>query len=177
MAVLKILTYPEPSLLKPSEKVDNIDDEIRHLVQDMGETMFDAPGIGLAAPQIGVNKRIIVYDINAGKKEDEEEKKNKQEYKALINPRIIQTSGSIVSADEGCLSVIDYNADVKRYETVTVRAVNMKEEEIEFDAQGILAVIMQHEIDHLDGILFIDRISILKRSMYKKKIKKQLKKS
>jgi len=171
MAVLKILTYPEPSLLKPSEKVDNIDDEIRHLVQDMGETMFDAPGIGLAAPQIGVNKRIIVYDINAGKKEDEEEKKNKQEYKALINPRIIQTSGSIVSADEGCLSVIDYNADVKRYETVTVRAVNMKEEEIEFDAQGILAVIMQHEIDHLDGILFIDRISILKRSMYKKKNK------
>ncbi len=172
MAILNILTYPEKSLLKPSVKVEQIDDEIIELTKDMGETMFDAPGVGLAAPQIGVNKRIIVYDSNASNPEADETKK---EYTALINPEIIAASGSIVSEEEACLSVVDYSANVKRYEKVTVKALNIDGKKLEFDADGILAIIMQHEIDHLDGILFIDRISILKRSIYKKKLAKKLK--
>ena len=175
MAILKILTYPEKSLSQPSVKVGNddgagIDAEIKKLVNDMGETMFNAPGVGLAAPQVGVNKRIIVYDYNAANKDDDN---SKQEFTALINPEIINASGSIVSEKEGCLSVLDYSADVKRYEKVTVKALNIDGEKIEFDAEGVLAVIMQHEIDHLDGILFIDRISVLKRTMYKKKLAKK----
>ncbi|WP_299981399.1 peptide deformylase [Desulfobacula sp.] len=176
MAVLKILTYPEKSLSQPSVKVNNadgagIDDEIKKLIVNMGETMFTAPGVGLAAPQIGVNKRILVYNSNAVNPDDDG---SKQEFTALINPEIIAASGSIVSEKEACLSVLDYSADVKRYEKVTVKALNIEGIKIEFDAEGILAVIMQHEIDHLDGILFIDRISVLKRAMYKKKLKKNL---
>lgn len=196
MAILNILTYPEKSLLEPSEKVENIDEEIKKLVEDMGETMFDAPGIGLAAPQVGVNKRIIVYDVHAGDTEpcgtessnsnddgiddagrEEDMPEPKKEFKALINPEIIDASGSIISKDEGCLSVLDYTADVKRYERVIVRALDIDGKEIEFEKTGIPAVIMQHEIDHLDGILYIDRISSLKRAMYKKKIAKKLKES
>lgn len=174
MAILNILTYPEKSLLKPSEKVENIDDDLKKLVKDMGETMFDAPGVGLAAPQVGINKRLIVYDINADNPDREEDN---HEFEALINPEIVEASGSITSEQEGCLSVLDYNSDVKRYEKVTVKAMDIDGNDIQFEAQGIKAVIMQHEIDHLDGILFIDRLSILKRSMFKKKIKKLLKKS
>lgn len=172
MAILDILTYPEKSLLKPSVTVDAIDDEIKQLIKNMGQTMFDAPGVGLAAPQVGVNKRILVYDSNADNPDFEGEK---IDFTALINPKIIEASGSIISEDEGCLSVKDLNADVKRYENVTVTALDIDGNEIQFDARGILSVIMQHEIDHLDGILFIERISILKRTMYKKKIKKALK--
>lgn len=174
MAILDILTYPEKSLLEPSTEVDNINDEIRKLIDDMGETMFDAPGVGLAAPQVGVNKRIIVYDVNAGNPDDDG---SEAVFDALINPVIIESSGSIVSENEGCLSVKDYTSDVKRYETVKVKALDIDGNEIEFEANGIRAVIMQHEIDHLDGILFIDRISLLKRTMYKKKLKKTLQKS
>ncbi len=172
MAILKILTYPEKSLLQPSIKVDTIDDTIKKLAEDMGETMFNAPGVGLAAPQIGVNQRIIVYDANAG---DPEKDDSVQDFIPLINPEITAASGSIVSEGEACLSVVDYSADVKRYETVSVQALDIEGKELEFEAQGILAVIMQHEIDHLDGILFIDRISLLKRTMYKKKVANNLK--
>lgn len=170
MAILEILTYPAPSLAEPSVKVEVVDDDIRKLITDMGETMYDAPGVGLAAPQVGVNKRIIVYDTYADDPEIE-----KKEITALINPEIIEHSGSIISEDEACLSVEDYKSDVKRYENVTVRALDIDGKDIEFQASGIKAVIMQHEIDHLDGILFIDRISVLKRSMYKKKVAKRLK--
>ncbi|MCP4673563.1 MAG: peptide deformylase [Desulfobacula sp.] len=174
MAVLKVLAYPEKSLLQPSVMVDHIDDGIRQLIDDMGETMFSAPGIGLAAPQIGVNKRVIVYDVNAGISDDDETREIKPEFRSLINPEIINASGSIVSKEEGCLSVLDYNADVKRYEKVSVRALNIEGRQLEFTVEGIPAIIMQHEIDHLDGILFIDRISALKRAMYKKKVTKKL---
>ncbi|MBT3487566.1 MAG: peptide deformylase [Desulfobacula sp.] len=169
MAIRKILTYPEKSLLLPSVKVDTIDEDIKNLIKDMGETMFDAPGVGLAASQVGINKRVIVYDSNA---ENPDRDDSIQEFTALINPEIIASSGSIVSEKEACLSVVDYSADVKRYEKVTVKAVDIKGKKLEFDAMGILAIIMQHEIDHLDGILFIERISLLKRTMYKKKIAK-----
>jgi len=171
MAILKILTYPEKSLLQPSEPVEQIDQKIIDLTADMGQTMFDAPGVGLAAPQIGVNKRIIVYDAHAA---DPESDSSVKEHTALINPEIISASGSIISEGEACLSVQDYSADVKRFATVRVKALDISGQPVEFDAHGILAVIMQHEIDHLDGILFIDRISLLKRSMYKKKIAKKL---
>lgn len=169
MAIRKILTYPEKSLLLPSVKVDTIDEDIKNLIKDMGETMFDAPGVGLAASQVGINKRVIVYDSNA---ENPDRDDSIQEFTALINPEIIASSGSIVSEKEACLSVVDYSADVKRYEKVTVKAVDIKGKKLEFDAMGILAIIMQHELDHLDGILFIERISLLKRTMYKKKIAK-----
>ena len=169
MAIRKILTYPEKSLLLPSVKVDTIDEDIKNLIKDMGETMFDAPGVGLAASQVGINKRVIVYDSNA---ENPDRDDSIQEFTALINPEIIASSGSIVSEKEACLSVVDYSADVKRYEMVTVKAIDIKGKQLEFDAMGILAIIMQHEIDHLDGILFIERISLLKRTMYKKKMAK-----
>jgi peptide deformylase len=169
MAIRKILTYPEKSLLLPSVKVDSIDEDIKNLIKDMGETMFDAPGVGLAASQVGINKRVIVYDSNA---ENPDRDDSIQEFTALINPEIIASSGSIVSEKEACLSVVDYSADVKRYEMVTVKAIDIKGKQLEFDAMGILAIIMQHELDHLDGILFIERISLLKRTMYKKKIAK-----
>jgi peptide deformylase len=172
MALLEIITYPEKSLSVPSDKVEIIDDEVRQLIRDMGETMFQESGIGLAAPQVGVNKRILVYDARAENPDDDG---SKQEITALINPEIIQAEGSYLSENEGCLSVVDFRADVKRYEQVTVRAQDMDGNPLEFEAHGLMAVIMQHEIDHLDGILFIDRISSLKRTMYKKKRLKQLK--
>ena len=170
MAILDILNYPEKSLLQPSTPVDNITDDVKKLVEDMGETMFDAPGVGLAAPQIGVNKRIIVYNANAADPDDDG---SVQEFKALINPVITASSGSIVSEKEACLSVPDYSSDVKRFEHVTVEALDIDGQELKFNADGIMAVIMQHEIDHLDGILYIDRISVLKRTMYKKKLPKR----
>ena len=172
MALLKIITYPEKSLSRPSDKVEIIDDEVKQLIQDMGETMFQESGIGLAAPQVGVNKRILVYDARAQNKNDDG---SEEQIMALINPEIIQASGSQLSENEGCLSVVDFRADVKRYEQVTVKAQDMDGNLLEFEAHGLMAVIMQHEIDHLDGILFIDRISTLKRTMYKKKRMKQLK--
>lgn len=176
MAILNILKYPEKSLTQPSTRVETIDDDMKKLVQDMGETMFDAPGVGLAAPQVGVNKRLIVFDINADNPDPDDEDGEK-EFQALINPEITDSSGSIISEQEGCLSVLDYNADVKRYEKVIVKAQDIDGNDIEFEAQGIKAVIMQHEIDHLDGIVFIDRLSVLKRTMYKKKLKKMMKNS
>ena len=169
MAIRKILTYPEKSLLQPSVKVDTIDENIKNLIADMGESMFNAPGVGLAAPQVGVNKRVIVYNSNAENPDIDDSVK---EFTALINPEIMSGSGSIVSEKEACLSVVDYSSDVKRYEKVRVKALDIEGKQLDFDAKGILAIIMQHEIDHLDGILFIDRISVLKRTMYKKKIAK-----
>jgi peptide deformylase len=172
MAILNILKYPEPSLSKPSVPVEVIDDEIKTLIEDMGETMFDDSGVGLAAPQIGVNKRILVYDAHAADPELENED---QEIIALINPEITAKSEeTFISENEGCLSVADYRADVKRHVQVTVRALNIDGKQMEFNADGLLSVIMQHEIDHLDGVLFIDRISALKRAMYKKKLKKKM---
>ena len=172
MAVRNVLKYPEKSLAQPSVKVDVIDDGIKELIKDMGETMFHDAGVGLAAPQIGINKRVLVYNSHAMDPDHEEET---QEITALINPEIIAGYGSRISEDEGCLSVVEYRADVKRYERVTVKALNIDGKQMEFDADGILSVIMQHEIDHLDGILFIDRISSLKRGIYKKKRMKELK--
>lgn len=174
MSILKILEYPDPFLAKKATPVETIDDSLLKLIEDMAETMFDAPGVGLAAPQVGSNKRIVVYNPDAGCETDGEETVAQQQFTALINPEIIAASGSIISENEACLSVPEYSADVKRYEKVTVRALNPQGKRLEFDAQGIQAVIMQHEIDHLDGTLYIDHISRLKRNMYRKKYKKRM---
>jgi peptide deformylase len=173
MATLDIVTFPEPSLKMVSVPVETIDEELKTFIEDMGETMFHDSGVGLAAPQVGVNRRVIVYDPNAAEEQKDPEDKT---FIALINPEILSKSKeTFISEQEGCLSVVDYRADVRRHASVTVRAMNIDGETIEFEAHGLMSVIMQHEIDHLDGILFIDRISALKRAMYTKKRLKQLK--
>jgi peptide deformylase len=173
MAILKILEYPDPFLARKAIEVKDIDKEILTLIEDMADTMFDAPGVGLAAPQVGSNLRIIVYNPDAGMEKEGDDSRKERHVTALINPEIIKASGSIISENEACLSVPDYSADVKRYENVTVRALNREGKKLEFSTDGIQAVIMQHEIDHLDGTLYIDRISRLKRNMYRKKVSKR----
>ncbi|WP_320042805.1 peptide deformylase [uncultured Desulfobacter sp.] len=173
MAILDIVTFPEPSLKEKSVPVETIDEELKTFIEDMGQTMFHDAGVGLAAPQVGVNRRVIVYNPHAA---DEQQDPEDKTFTALINPEILSKSKeTFTSEQEGCLSVVDYRADVKRHSSVTVRGMNIDGEIIEFEAHGLMSVIMQHEIDHLDGILFIDRISALKRAMYTKKRLKQLK--
>jgi len=167
MAILKIITYPEKFLKRKTDPVNEINDEIRKLVEDMADTMYQAPGVGLAAIQVGANKSVIIYD-------PESDKENRP-YKVLINPEIISMEGEILSENEGCLSVPDFRADVMRAESAVVTGIDMNGSPVKIEAEGLLSVILQHEIDHLNGILFIDRISSLKRGMYKRKIKKQLK--
>ena len=167
--ILEILTYPDNFLRQPTRDVETIDDEIQEIIENMAETMYQAPGVGLAAIQAGIDKSIIVYDPEA----DAE----KWEYKALINPKIISSEGETVSENEGCLSVPDFRSDVKRAETVVVEGLDRTGKAVRINANGLLSVILQHEIDHLKGILFIDRISALKRELYKKKRKKALKQS
>jgi peptide deformylase len=165
MAILEILKYPDPRLSRIARPVENITDEIVHLINDMLETMYAAPGVGLAANQVGMLHRIIVLDVN-------HENPQKNVYK-LINPTIIQSEGEILW-EEGCLSVVDFTAEVRRAARVEVVALDDTEKEIKIEAEGLLAVALQHEIDHLDGKLFIDRISRLKRDLYTRKRKKML---
>jgi peptide deformylase len=147
--------------------VSDIDGKTQQLIDDMTETMYNAPGIGLACNQIGEPCRIIIFDTSA-----------KDEPNALVvvvNPEIVEAEGVIVE-EEGCLSVIDYQADVKRAERVTARGFDREGNPIELRTEGLPAVVLQHEIDHLNGVLFIDRISKLKRELYKRRLKKLLKK-
>ena len=167
MAIREILTYPHPVLRKKAEKISTFDDELKQLASDMGQTMYNAPGIGLAANQIGVARQIIVVDIS--------KEENEKQFIVLINPVISEGEGS-VSGEEGCLSVLDYEAKVKRFQKIKVCALNLEGEELSFEAEDRFARIIQHEVDHLHGTLFIDRISGLKRALYKKKLKKLLKK-
>lgn len=158
-----ILTYPDPELKKKSTPVTVINDSLRQLVKDMAETMYDAPGIGLAAPQIGVHQRVIVIDI-AGSEEP-------PELIAAINPVIIHAEGEVFE-EEGCLSVPKYAANVRRHAKIVVKGLNLDGEEVTWKADGLLAIAFQHEIDHLDGILFIDHISQLKKEIFRKKYRK-----
>jgi peptide deformylase len=166
MALLKIRTYPDPVLKETAKDIKDIDGRVNTLVDSMVQTMYAAPGIGLAAPQIGESGRLIVIDID-------HQNPGKQLLK-LINPQIIERNG-VVTWEEGCLSVVDYNAEVKRSAQVLVRAYTPEQKEIEVEADGLLAVVLQHEIDHLDGKLFIDRISRIKRELYRRKLQKALK--
>jgi len=167
MTLLEILTYPDKFLKQPTKPVENIDSTIQNLIDDMASTMYKAPGVGLAAIQVGFDKSILVYDISPG-----EEKKSLQ---VLINPRIVNSEGETISENEGCLSVPDFRADVKRAVSIRVEGYDREGKELQIEAEGILATVLQHEIDHLNGTLFIDHISPLKRALYKKRIKKQLK--
>ncbi|XOF32687.1 MAG: peptide deformylase [Candidatus Electrothrix sp. YB6] len=166
MAIREIVTYPASVLREKAEKITEFDDALRELAQDMAETMYDAQGVGLAGNQIGVARRIVVVDIS----EKEEELKNI----VLINPVISDGEGSVPD-QEGCLSVIEYSAKVDRFQKIRVTAQNIEGEQVDFVAEDRFARIIQHEVDHLHGTLFIDRISSLKRSLYKKKLKKILK--
>jgi len=167
MTVRTILTYPDKFLRQPTKPVDTFDEELQTLIDDMIETMYDEPGVGLAAIQIGSDRSVIVYDVT-----QTEEGERKAD--ALINPEIVFREGSLLSENEGCLSVPDFRADVKRNAHVRVEGLDRRGRPVEIDAEGFLAIVLQHEIDHLRGILFIDRISSLKREMYKRKRKKQL---
>jgi len=165
MALRQILQYPNPLLKQRAQPVANIGGDVARLVEDMAETMYAAPGVGLAAPQVGVGHRVIVLDVRA---DDEEPGKRLMK---LINPEIAEREGEIVW-EEGCLSVPDLTAPVKRARRILVRAWTPEEKEVEVEAEELLAVALQHEIDHLDGRLFLDRLSRLKRDLYRARQRK-----
>jgi peptide deformylase len=167
--LLEVLQFPDPRLREKAAPITRheIDDALRELAQNMAETMYDEPGIGLAATQVGVPRRLIVMDLDWS--EDGE-----RNPRVLLNPEIVEREGSEVSSEEGCLSVPDFKADVERDARVLVRARTLDWEEVQFEATGLEAYCFQHEIDHLDGVLFIDRISRLKRELYVRRRKKQL---
>lgn len=161
MALLDILIYPDPRLHQVAPPVAQVDDDIRKLVDDMAETMYAAPGIGLAATQVNEQKRIIVVDVS----------ESKDSLHVFINPQIISTEGEEES-EEGCLSVPEIYAPVTRAEKIQVRALDRNGESFEMEAEGLLAVCIQHEIDHLDGKVFVDYLSRLKQDRIRKKLTK-----
>jgi len=172
MAIRKILTEPNKILREKSLKVENVDSDIQKLMDDMLETLYAAPGIGLAAIQVGVAKRVIVMDINRNKNEDKEPKKNPMYF---VNPEIIWKSENKFTYEEGCLSVPNQFAEIERPKQCHVRHLDYNGHPQELKTDGLLATCIQHEIDHLEGILFIDYLSKLKKSMIIKKLSKQKK--
>jgi peptide deformylase len=167
MPLRPVLQFPDKRLREVSKPIERVTDEIRELARDMLDVMYDEPGIGLAAPQLGAPLRLIVVDVQwTGEG-------NERSPRILVNPEIAHSEGTI-TWNEGCLSVPDFQADVERAERVRLRASDLDGNALEIEASGLEAVCFQHEIDHLDGVLFIDRISRLKRSMYVRKRTKQL---
>jgi peptide deformylase len=164
--IREIVKYPDPILQRPTEKVTEFDEELRTLAADMFESMYSAIGIGLAAPQIGVGKRITVIDLS--------NQKNPKEKLVLVNPEILHREGKQVE-EEGCLSLPDIRDKVSRAAKVKVRAQNLEGKTIELEGTELLARAFQHEIDHLDGILFPWRLSALKRDLILRKIRKMQK--
>lgn len=162
MATLEILQYPDERLRRRAAPVEGVDERVRRLVDDMLETMYAAPGIGLAATQVGVEERVAVIDVS----------EHKDAPLVLVNPEIVAREGTTES-EEGCLSIPDVYEKVRRAERVTVRALDRDGTPYELTAEGLLAVCVQHEIDHLDGRLFIDRLSLLKRQRIEKRLAKQ----
>ena len=161
MAKLTILEFPDPRLRTTAEAVESVDDELNALIDDMFETMYDAPGIGLAATQVDVHKRLLVADVSSDGSAPQ----------ALINPVIVEKDGVTVT-EEGCLSVPGYYEEVERAEHIRVRFLDRNGDEVELDAEGLLAVCIQHEIDHLDGRLFVDYLSEAKRQRIRKRLVK-----
>ena len=164
MATLEILTYPDEILKQQAMTVDKVDDEIRQLVDDMAETMYSAPGVGLAANQVGVLKRVVTIDVTYTEK--------KPNLIVLINPEIVDRRGSC-RYEEGCLSLPGVTEEVDRSEWVKVRAINRDGEPFEMEAEGFLAVAVQHELDHLDGTVLLDRLSFLKKRMHSRELIKR----
>ena len=167
MSIKKILTLPDPTLRKESFPVKKVDNEIRKLMDDMLETMYAAPGIGLAAVQIGILKRVIVMDMS---KKDE-----KKEPYFIVNPKIISKSKELASYEEGCLSIPNQFAEIERAKKCSIQFIDYHGKEQQLEADGILATCIQHEIDHLNGVLFIDYLSKLKKDMIIKKVSKDKK--
>ncbi len=164
MAKLDIIIAPDPRLKRTCAPVDSVDDSLRTLMDDMLETMYDAPGVGLAAPQVGVAKRIIVVDAARGEEPPAPHR--------LVNPEIVWSSDDAKVHEEGCLSLPTYYEEVERPDRIRVRYTDENNAEQELDADGLLSVVIQHEMDHLDGVLFVDHISALKRGMILRKLKK-----
>ena len=172
MALLPIVEVPDPRLRQISSPVEKVDDELRQLVADMFETMYDAPGIGLAAIQVGVPKRVLVIDLQEPEEEGGEPVKDPR---VFINPEILTHSDQDVPYTEGCLSIPDQYADVDRPDRIRARWLDENGMAHEEDIEGLLAVCLQHEMDHLEGVLFIDHLSRLKREMVLKKLAKMRK--
>ncbi len=162
MALLHILRYPDKRLYTVATKVGRVDDEIRQLIKDMAETMYAAPGVGLAATQVDVHKRVIVIDMSD----------THDQLQVFINPELVASSGE-AEFEEGCLSVPGIFDKVRRAERITVRALDANGEQYELEAEGLLAVCIQHEMDHLEGKVFVDYLSRLKQQRIVKKLKKQ----
>jgi len=163
MALLPILRYPDARLHKKAKPVEVVDDRIRQLVRDMAETMYDAPGVGLAATQVDVHERVVVIDVS----------EDGSELRVLINPEITWKSEELQTYEEGCLSVPGIYDEVKRAARIHVRALDQDGKPYEFDADGLLAVCVQHELDHLDGKVFVEYLSPLKQSRIKTRLRKQ----
>ncbi len=161
MAILNILHYPDPRLHKVAKPIDQVDDEIRALAANMAETMYAAPGIGLAATQVDVHRRLIVVDVS----------ENKDDLRVFINPEVVTACGER-EGEEGCLSVPGVYDKVTRAESVTVKALGLDGKPFKLAAEGLLAVCIQHEIDHLNGIVFVDHLSRLKQNRIRTKLKK-----
>ena len=168
MEQLKILTYPDKNLRRLSKPVENINGIITGLIDRMASIMYTADGVGLAAIQVGIEKKIIIYDV--------EQNNGSRDLQVLINPKIISMEGEKVSENEGCLSLPDLRANVKRAASVFAEGLDREGNPLEIEAEGLLSVVLQHEIDHLNGVLFIDHLSALKRNLYKKRVKKKMKK-
>ncbi len=168
MALREIRKYPDPVLRKKTERVEKIDGSIERLIEDMAETMHAAPGVGLAANQVGVSLQLAVIDVST---REEKEKGKRHPLIVLINPEILTQEGSIAE-EEGCLSIPEYADKVKRAVKVKVRAQDRTGKVFELEAEGLLAKALQHEIDHLNGLLFVDRLSPLKKSIFKRRYKK-----
>jgi peptide deformylase len=169
MAILPIVEVPDPRLRQISKPVEQVDDEVRTLIADMFETMYDAPGIGLAAIQVGVPKRILVIDLQEPEEEGGEPIKDPR---VFINPEIVTASDQEVPYNEGCLSIPDQYAEIDRPDRITARWLDEHGKQHEEEIDGLLAVCLQHEMDHLNGVLFIDHLSRLKREMVLKKLAK-----
>jgi peptide deformylase len=166
MSILKIYEYPDPVLRKRTDTITTFDETLAKLVEDMAETMYNAPGIGLAAPQIGQSIKLIVVDITMTIDDE-------KDYMVMVNPVIVGHEGSQLD-EEGCLSVPELTANVNRYKGITVSYQDIEGHTKELSAEDRFSVVLQHEIDHLNGVLFLDHLSSLKRNLYKKKVKKWL---
>lgn len=165
MALREIITYPHPVLKQKAKPVDAVDDTVRRLIDDMVDTMYDAPGIGLAAPQVAQGIQLCVVDVGV------QDGKQGSDLLVLVNPQIILAEGRI-RYNEGCLSVPDFEEDIDRASHIKVRALGRDGKEFELDADGLRAVCIQHEMDHLLGITIADKVSFVKRNMYLAKVKK-----
>ena len=171
MSSLKIVTYPDEFLHQPTKPVENIDGEFQDFVNAMAATMYANSGVGLAAIQVGKGRSFLIYDVQQTMEE------GRPQLEVLVNPRIVEREGQMLSESEGCLSVPGYRSDVRRAERVLVEGFDREGSPLRIEADGFLSIVLQHEIDHLEGRLFVDRLSALKRQLFKRRMLKQLKPS